>query len=399
MTVAPRRSPTAAKIRPRRDPQRGAVAVAAYLFILVMGAFLAISLNMGIMMDTRAELQNASDAAALAAARSLNGEASGLDAARRAARAYSLEHRAFGQAVQINEYSDDDLTFGHWHLQSSRCTFGAGGHDCFEPIDTTLPRAITAVRIRNGRDGDADHNPSLTLPFGWFIRNNTAQVRSSAVAVGAGSPVTACTLPFAVAECVIVRPETNQLLCETGTPQRLHFSNANNDGIGFINLYYPDERQAPGPPFIEDVIRNRMCRDDNFMTGDGHLQDGNSLNDQILEAIRGVTRHGQREDVTGPCLIGTVQTIAVVDEGCPSSPNFHGVQEVVGFVRARVVAVTDNRGVVQGCPGGPPPAPLVPPAPQRSVTLEILCDAPAGEGEFGGGRAYNSSGVRVRLVQ
>jgi Flp pilus assembly protein TadG len=46
----------------------------ALLFTALLG-FFALAFNVGLMMDTRAELQNGSDAAALAGARSLNGMA------------------------------------------------------------------------------------------------------------------------------------------------------------------------------------------------------------------------------------------------------------------------------------------------------------------------------------
>jgi hypothetical protein len=352
---------------------------------------------MGVLMDSRASVQNAADSAALAAARSLNGRADGLDAARAAAQAFNDQHRVFGEDVGHDAYSAGDLQFGHWNTDPTACSRDAEGRlDCFEERPLSEPRQITSVRIRNGRD--AAHLGPIRLPFGNVWGAQEASIDSRAVATGAGAGSVACAFPLAVAECKIV-DAANNLLCESGTPQRLDFSNANNDGIGFINMYYPEDNQSPGPPFVADAIRNRRCNpSDRFEVGDAKLLDGNAMNDQVLEAIRGVERRGPNDVVVGPCLIGTTQNLAVIDEGCPGNPNFHGVQEVVGFVKARIVAVTDNLGVSQGCPGDPAPV-VSPPAPQRSVTVEILCDTPADADDIGGGRAFNVSGVRLRLVR
>jgi hypothetical protein len=382
--------------RPSRPPDRGVVVVAALLLLVVVGAFFAAAMNMGILMDSRASVQNAADSAALAAARSLNGRADGLDAARIAAQTFNDQHRVYGGDVGMDAWSDSDLEFGHWHTDPAACTRDfEGRRDCFEAIATTLPRQITSVRIRNGRD--QGHIAPLPLPFSSW-GTGEASVDSLAVATGAGPGSVVCALPLAVAECKVV-DGANQMLCQNGQAQRLDFSNALDDGIGFINMYYPEETQAPGPSFVADAIRNRRCNaTDRFEIGEAKLQDGNSMTDQAIDAIRGVQVHGRNETVVGDCLIGSIQNLAVIDEGCPGNASLHGVQEVVGFVKARIVAVTDSRGISRGCPGEPAPD-VDPPAPQRSVTVEIICDAPADEDDLAGGRAFNIAGVRLRLVR
>jgi hypothetical protein len=380
----------------RHRSDRGGVMVAALFFLVVVGAFFATSLDMGILMDSRVSVQAAADSAALAAVRSLNGRADGLDLARDAAQAFNDEHRVYGQQVGHDAWTDADLEFGHWSTDPDDCTRDfEGRQDCFQVVPTTLPRQITAVRIRNGRD--AAHIGPLRLPFAVW-GSPEASVSSLAVATGAGAGSVRCAFPLAVAECRVV-DGANQMLCEGGQPQRLDFSNALNDGIGFINMFYPEDTRSPGPSFVADAIRNRRCDDTGrFEVGEAKLLDGNAMNDQVIDALRGVERRGPDEVVVGPCLIGSTQNLAVVTEGCPGNPLLHGVQDVVGFVKARIAAVTDNRGISQGCPGEP--APIVdPPAPQRSVTVEILCDAPADADDLAGGRAYNAAGVRLRLVR
>jgi hypothetical protein len=373
---------------PLRQGERGAVAVTAAIMLPVLLAFFAVAFNMGLLMDSRSELQNGSDSAALAGARSLDGTAAGLLGARRAAYAYSMRHVAFDQAITIDAF-DRDLTFGRWHLRADECIFGSGG-DCFEPLAVSEPRKITAVRILNGRDGGT-HNGPLNLLFGAFLRRATATVRSAAVAVGGGAAAPACALPFAVAECSLV-DGAGAMKCGTG-PQRMVFTNAGVDAVGFANLYYPDDNQAPSGTFVADTIRNRLCNPTNFRIGPAKLQNGNDF-DKALEALRGVDDKG---NPVGTCLIGQTMAMPVTEAGCPTNPIFQGVTDVVGFVEATLTAVTDNKGDGLVCPGNP--APTIAGKPKNALILDISCAAPSPPGEWGGGRAYNVASVRTRLVQ
>jgi hypothetical protein len=326
----------------------------------------------------------------LAAAQSLDGTASGLTAARWSAHAFSFRHTAYNEPIRID--TSADVIFGRWHMRAAECLFGSSGRECFEPMSTSDPRRITAVKLRNGRDGGS-HNPPLDLPFGQFIGATTARVSSEAVAVGGGSAAPGCALPFAVAECAIVDPGTGRMNCDSG-PKRLVFSDANVDGIGFANLYYPDDTQAPNNGFVADVIAGRRCNPSHFQIGPAKMQNGNDFNDKVIDALRGVDHKG---DVVGPCLIGQTLSWAVTDAGCPSNPTFQGVQEVVGFVKATIAAVTDNRGDTLVCPGTT--APPVAGSPRNAIIVDFPCGVPADPGDFGGGRAFNTTGVRIRLVQ
>jgi len=379
--------------QPRQSDRGAVVPFVAVTLVAVMG-FFSLAINMGVLMDSRAQLQNASDSAALAAARSLNGESSGLTAAREAADAYSRQHAAAGETVLIDAFGSD-LLFGRWHLDAEDCVFG-DGDDCFEPLDTDEPRKITAVKILNGRDDEATHNSAIELPFGAFVGKDTSAVDSSAVAVGAGAAAVECSLPLVVPECKIVDGD-GKMNCD-GAPHRMVFSNANADAVGFINLYYPSDTQAPSGEFVADVIRNRRCNSSHYRIGEAKMQNGNDFG-KVIDALRGVTVQGKNETVTGPCLIGQSQTLAVSEAGCPANPIFQGVQEVVGFVKATITAVTDNQGNLLGCPNQPVPE-LTGPFAKNAVIVDVSCEAEAGSGEWGGGRAYSSSSdVRVRLVQ
>jgi hypothetical protein len=372
-----------------RRSERGAAAIFAVLFLGALCGFFALAFNGGLLMDTRTELQSASDSAALAGARSLNGLASGLAAARQSAYDYSIKHLAYDQYVTIDTSSD--LTFGRWHFHAGECLFGSGGNDCFEPLADVDVRKITAVRIKNGRDGVGAHNSILSLPFGWFVGTPTAKVRSAAVAVGGGPATPDCVLPLTVAECKIVDPGSNQLNCGPQAP--LVFSDANSDGIGFINLYYPGDQNAPSGTWSAGIINAGACDANHFEIGPAKVQNGNDFS-KVNDALRGVDNQG---NVIGPCLLGKPVSWAVTDAGCPGNPTFQGVEDVVGFVKATIVAVTDNKGNSLGCPGTV--AEPVPGAPKNGILVVIPCDNTSDPGDFGGGRTYNTSDVRTRLVQ
>ena len=145
---------------------------------------------------------------------------------------------------------------------------------------------------------------------------------------------------------------------------------------------------------MADVINTRLCNPSDYEIGPAKVQNGNDFNDKVIDALRGVDNKG---DVIGSCLIGKTLSWAVTDAGCPDNPIFQGVLEVVGFVKGTIVAVTDNKGNALGCPGTS--AAPVTGSPQNAIVVDFPCDAHADPGDFGGGRAYNTSNVPTRLVQ
>jgi hypothetical protein len=372
--------------RRERHPERGAAAIVVALLIGALFGFFALAFNGGLLVKSRSELQNASDSAALAGARSLNGTLDGLRNARQAASDYSSQHLAYDQQVTINAWGSD-LAFGAWHLRAAECLFGTSGHDCFEPLLDSDVKRINAVKILNGRDGVGAHNSPLDLPFGQWVGTTTAKVRSAAVAVGGGPGIPNCTLPFTVAECDILNPD-GSMKCGPGVPP-LVFSNANSDGIGFVNLFYPDDQQAPSGNFVAGVIANDECDPGKFQLGPARLQNGNDFNDKVIAALQG---NGTKDG----CLIGRPIPWAVTDAGCPGNPIFQNVQDVVGFVEATIVEVTDNQGHAVGCSGAA--APPVTGNPKNAIVVDFPCKV-SDPGDYGGGRTYNTSDVRTRLVQ
>jgi hypothetical protein len=378
-----------------RRSERGVAALTTMLLFSAVFAFFVLAFNVGAMMESRTQLQNGADSSALAAARSLNGMSSGLTAAGTSALVYSVQHIAYDQQITIDASGGGDVTFGRWHFHPSECLFGASGSDCFEPLTSTDPHLITAVKVRNGRDGVGLHNPPLDLLFGQFVGTSQASVRSAAVATGGGPGITSCALPFAVADCAIVNASGQVNSCAGGTTQRLVFSNSNVDGIGFVNLYYPADTQSPNNGFVADAIDNRQCNPNAYALGPAKVQNGNDFNTKVIDALRGLDNKGNA--TAAGCMIGKTMSWAVIDAGCPDNPIFQGVLDVVGFVKATIVAVTDNQGTSLGCPGSTPVA--VDGAPMNAIVVDIPCSAPADPGDFGGGRSYNAASVPTRLVE
>ncbi|HVR63986.1 MAG TPA: pilus assembly protein TadG-related protein [Polyangia bacterium] len=366
-----------------RNGERGAVAVMAAILMMSLFGFFALAFSMGTMMDTATDLQSASDSAALAAARSLTGDATGLTAARQAAVAYSQKHTAFGDIVTIDPYAD--VLFGSWS-----CPFGVGS--CFVP--QTDPRKITAVKILNGRNGGT-HNSPVPLSFGAFVGASTASLASSAVAVGGGPSGVKCALPLVVDECQTVLNGANQLRCGT---QTVTFSNANQDHIGFVNLDSSSNNNPNGTWVAGQITSKNYCNGSNRV-GNARMQNGNDF-DKVAAALAG-TDGKKKGDPKTDCYIGSTQTVAVTDAGCPTNPSFQGTptNPVVGFVSVIIAGVTDNKGNSLSCTTGVP-GPTLPTTDMNAVVFTFPCSSPDPDTDnFGGGRAYNISNLPIRLAQ
>ncbi len=155
----------------RRDDAVVAVVVAAFLATLVGLAGAAV--DVGIWYATRAELQNAADAAALAAANTLitnnsNGVAVAQpSAALITAKNYALANVAHGKGVIM---LDSDFVAGFWDTATATITAQTG----------TDPANFNAVRVILRRDGVA--NQPVATVFARIFGLNSVNVRVSSVA-------------------------------------------------------------------------------------------------------------------------------------------------------------------------------------------------------------------------
>jgi hypothetical protein len=350
------------------------VAVLAVFFILAMGAFLALSFNIGLLFKSRGELQTAADSAALAAAEGLDGTAAGLDAGRVGARAYAAAHDVTGQAVQISEQAD--VRYGFWHFDDERCTYSNRGCDRgFEeaPDPTSRPFSITAVMVGDGRDRDPNHNPPLPVIFGAFIaRDRPFTITAQAVAVSRRARVD-CALPIGLFECAEDFLTGGELRCngagELDTP--LVFTGATFDQLPRVNLL------GDGNPSADrvsaQILHNQAdCAEEDFDTGSFRFNTGGGRGGlrQVVEALLGF----DGDDHDGPCLLGATRTLPVVE--CRGRRGNR--RTVVGFVEARIEAITCPGGAPATCPTGAANPCGRSGGPGAALTLRVLCADPAG---------------------
>jgi hypothetical protein len=367
-----------------RQADRGAVAVLAVFFILTMGAFLALSFNIGLIFKARGELQGAADAAALAAAGSLDGTAGGLFAGRVAARAFAAAHDVAGQPVALSEV--DDVRYGFWHFDRERCAYGNG--TCrrgFEraPDPTGRPFAVTAVEVANGRDLDPNHNGPLPVIFGVFLqRDRPFTLGSSAVALGRRGRVD-CALPIGVFECRDDLLTDGELRCngagELDAP--VVFTGGNTDELVRVNLF-SDATPSRGRTLARLLGNQEDCADTDFQTGSAPIATGGG--DAFLRPLADALLGFDEDEPAGSCLLGEKRTIPVVE--CRGRRG--NQRTVVGFVNVRIEAIT--------CPNGTPAAcgrtnPCGRGGGRESVSLRVLCDDPAGP--------TGGPGLKLRLMR
>jgi Flp pilus assembly protein TadG len=153
--------------RPQRArPRRGAIVVLAALFLVIVLAFLAFSVDLGYMAVTESELQNAADAGALSGARALPG---GRNAAIQAAVLWAGKNSAAGQSVAT--VADQDVEIGLWD----------GTTATFTPLAANASQRPNAVRMTVRRTA-ARGNP-LPLFFAPMLGTKHASLSASAVAL------------------------------------------------------------------------------------------------------------------------------------------------------------------------------------------------------------------------
>jgi Flp pilus assembly protein TadG len=205
------------------------------LLLTVLLGFLGFVLNAGHVTSVRGELQNASDAAALAAARELNGQATGVTSARTVAANYSTLHDTdTTSTIDINSVAD--VNFCNWSAATRSITwclgFGVTPTTAAPPVPTpgatTQLQAVNAVQVQNGRETSRENSVPVWLSA--FLGGTThVDTRSTATAIGGGPislpPGTAC-LPMAYVDCAL----------SSGCNAPIVYRNNNTDTAGFTLL-------------------------------------------------------------------------------------------------------------------------------------------------------------------
>jgi hypothetical protein len=355
-----------------RNSERGAIAVVAAVMLVIVGAFLAFSLNVGNVMHTRGELQNAVDSAALAGAASFDGTAAGLTTVTNTAYAFATSH--YVETDRIALAAGSDIQAGIWSFSNA----------VFTPSSDLTQ--VNALRVIAGRDGTGSHNAPLPVFFGAFLGGQTSvNLHATAVAAG-GGPASGCSIPIVLAACS-VRTSSGDLNCA----QQLIFGNANLDNVGWSNLT-PGASSvstsqiisvlngtATAPGCSTDPATGLPCCSLNI--GDQlAVGNGNNLTNQVQNAFYNPTNGptggfvcsgNNGKNSTCPTL-----TVPVVNVPCSGgNPAFTGMNPIAGFATFTIGQVSSKN---------------------REIDLTMLCQqsstAPAG------GPSFGTSG-RPRLVQ
>lgn len=155
-----------------RARRRGVVAVQFAVFAVVIFGFAALTIDIGAMYNTKADLQRTADAAALAAAARLSVYDGGspLDYAREVARDFTQRNHVLGKTLTIDPLTD--VVFGRANYDAATNSY------TFTDTDV-LPDAVR-VRVRHTADSP---NGSVTLYFARIFGIRETQLSAEAVAV------------------------------------------------------------------------------------------------------------------------------------------------------------------------------------------------------------------------
>jgi hypothetical protein len=359
--------------RPRSE--RGAVAVIVAIVVAVLLGFVAFVLNAGHATSVRGELQNASDAAALAAARELDGTQDGIDAARRVAVQFAVQHhtdttRAVGiDGMDDVQFCSWDVPGGHLDWCLPRGTDPSAAQAAPSPPGMTQLEAVNAVRVLDGRE--TSRGDALPVWLSAFLGGrSTIDARSNAMAVGGGPCDRRCLIPLVFARCQITNPDSS-LRC--GQQMTFIFANDGSDNIGFTNLAdAANVSNALVRSLLDEAIGGSGCIDVNVGDPIG-IQNGNDLNTQLGE------RFNQ--------LVGQIVYAPVVDfEGCPN-PRYNRILDVAWFVSFTIDQVVWRSQDVAQCDGS-----------HRCIKLTMRCDQQVNSRRAGCGR-YGMQALNSQLVQ
>lgn len=318
-----------------RSCERGATAVIVTAALTIVIAFLALAVSTGWVGGAKGELRMGADAAALAAARELNGSAGGI-AASRAVGTFFASNPDSLQPVEIGR---DDVVFCNWDrtAQTLNWCLPPGVDPGVGPPPSPTPGALTeiaganAVQVNMGRE--ASRNNPLPVWFSAFLGSSAAiDLRAAATAVGGGPCQTRCVVPLAFPYCQIVDP--------TGAPRCGATLTFQNDPVlGEAGLTGLHGQVNPGQ--LQGILGAAL-------TGVGCVDlvvDGTDITGG-LDAHKPVYN-------TFDLLVGSTVLAPVVDGGCPNARHDQG-SPLLGFVTVTINGVI-GPNATSGCPGGAGP--------------------------------------------
>ncbi len=288
--------------------ERGAVVILVAIVLVLLLGFLGLGMNVGHSRMVRGQAQNAVDAAALAAARELNGTAPGLTDARATADNFASQHATDkDEAVSIAPATD--VEFGRWDARAKTFTPLAGA-------TATELQLMSAVRVSYGRE--ASRGNALPVWLSAFLGNVTSMdVRAQAIAVG-GSPIHEdCPVPIVLPSCALLNGDSYQCGENLSFTTNAKFASATADTVGLTAFLPNGTGNSDINSAMQGVIDGNCVEAD---TGEVvQVQNGNDVNKQMYDKlVQIVTQNPTR-----------LLPIASMD-GCPN-PQFNQSQTIIAF--------------------------------------------------------------------
>lgn len=344
-----------------RDGERGFYLVMFVLMLPLMFGIMGLAVDLARYRHVQGEMQNAADAAAFSAARSLNSTEAGRTAATSIAATYATANRVDGDAIASTEIKTNAT--GRWDSDASTFT-----------TTNVSNAAANAVRVTVRREAVQSF---FTPILSGALESRAFEASATAVAGGAGA--VACAAPIAIASCVLSHDSAGNLVC----PTSLSFQN----GAKSVGLTHGDGSSPVNGnntvPYFKAAVQSPLTCDQPAEAGtEIALQNGNDISKTSVDDINAATNNGNNP----------VAIIApVIDKSCGTGgPTYNQTAPIVGFVKLTLVGArwTGNAPakVNAACPG------------LGKKNICVTADCTPIEGAPGGG-TIQIDGTRVHLVR
>jgi hypothetical protein len=323
-----------------RGGERGVVVVFVAIALIVIFGFMVLSMNIGHQREVRGQLQNAVDAAALAAARELDGTTTPLtngvpqDWAVRAAAWHPTDNDQPGVVVDRNL----DFEFGWWDpFGSAFYPLNSPGFNTrfgTEPIaQARNVNAVHVTAVRNEGRGNA-----ITAWGGALLNKPTVSTYADAIAINGGPCGTCPTVPLAFFDCGLYFDQTLQCWRTASYHFRAEMAPDPTDSIGYSSL----SPEAANTDIYQRILAcNGDCSSADCQqfqttaTDPINVSNGNQLN----PLCPGFDQHCHADPTTGNCTAADTIEAPVVDGQCSfpdNPPRFNQAHAVIGTAKFRM---------------------------------------------------------------
>ncbi len=354
--------------RERLLNQRGVTALMVAVMMLGFLGLAALAVDVGFTLVTRNQLQNVSDAASLAATRTLGAIYEPMSYTEQqsyvcdpatiipVAQTVALENPAAGKTITVN---DADIIIGEWNANTR--------------VLTPTLNQPNAVRVTARRDSTAmSLEGPITTFFGKIFGINTLDVKAGATAaLTAQSTVeSGNVIPVGISEEWF---RNKEVFCD----QVIKFYPTNTpEGCAGWNTY---ERWPASEEYLRKDILQAWLNDPahppapSAGTGDQFVFTGGTLGNQTFTAFFNLWDYMRKNDGDGNDSQWTAQVVVYKSDSCE---NPHGLMEIAGFA---TVIITN----------------VVPP--NVEITAKVICENI--EPGHGGGGEYGTKGSIPGLVE